>query len=73
MSNLRKLAECITKCRPVVLEKVNKAAVRVKTKPENIAGVKLPVFEICNESGNEGVIVQTHHQLDSLTFSATYR
>jgi len=43
--------------KPVVLEKVNKAGVRVKTKPENIAGVKLPVFEICNESGNEGDVV----------------
>merc|ERR1712166_215709 len=40
----------------VVLEKVNKAAVKVKTKPENIAGVKLPVFEICSEA-NDGDVV----------------
>ena len=36
------------------MEKVNKAQVKVASKAENIAGVKLPVFDLQNDGQNDG-------------------
>merc|ERR1711998_236608 len=43
--------------KPIVLEKVNKAACKVKSKCDNIAGVKLPVFEIATDGQTDGDVV----------------
>merc|ERR1712166_78078 len=40
--------------KPIVMEKVNKAQIRVLSKPDNIAGVKLPVFSIELGQQNDG-------------------
>jgi V-type H+-transporting ATPase subunit D len=40
--------------KPIVMEKVNKAGIRVNSRPDNIAGVKLPVFEVETIPQNEG-------------------
>ena len=41
--------------RPIVMEKVNKAQIRVFSHPDNIAGVKLPVFSMESDKQNDGI------------------
>jgi len=38
--------------KPIVMEKVDKATIRVIQQTENVAGVQLPVFQVLNESGD---------------------
>merc|ERR1711871_89360 len=40
--------------KPIVMEKVNKAQIRVFSHPDNIAGVKLPVFSMESDKQNDG-------------------
>lgn len=42
--------------KPIVMEKVSSATIRVKEARENVVGVQLPVFQVLNESG-EGELV----------------
>lgn len=45
------------------MEKVNKAQIRVFSHPENIAGVKLPVFSMETDKQNDGVSLGPYDQV----------